>query len=99
MKIPLPLDTNDVSWQVSGKALRTFRGDLAYGPITGNIQEKELGESEFSLANLTLLKVTTHRHWSFPFHHLYLLASWYFLSLYPLLLTSRRGSQSDLATQ
>ena len=39
MKTPLPLDTNDVSWQVGDKALRTFHGDLAYGPITGNIQE------------------------------------------------------------
>lgn len=95
----LPLDTNDVSWQVSDKALGTFRGDLAYGPITGNIQERELGEREFSLANLTLRKATTHRHWSFSFHHLHLLASWYFLSLYPLLLTSRRGSQSDLLAQ
>lgn len=81
LKTPLPLDTNDVSWQVGDKALRTFRGDLAYGPITGNIQERELGEREFSLANLTLCKVTTHGHWCVSFHHLHLLASGYFLSL------------------
>lgn len=49
----LPLDTSDVSWQVSDKALGAFLGDLAYGPITGNIQERELGEREFSLANDT----------------------------------------------